>query len=111
MSYVRTRGEQLLYDAAGRPQHYLTGAGMLYDLLNMPVGSRQGQGFLNWQGQVVAWFGGAFAWDAAGVLAFAEGTVPQEGLVLPRTASLQMQPQPTAASLRPLLRPAAASPP
>ncbi len=76
LSYTRERSEQVFYDATGEPRHYLTGAGVLFNLSNTPVGSRQGLGLVNWQGQVKAWFDGAFAWDAAGVLAFAEGAAP-----------------------------------
>lgn len=76
LSYTRERSEQVLYDAIGEPHHYLTGASVLFNLSNTPVGSRQGLGLVNRQGQVKAWFDGAFAWDAAGVLAFAEGAAP-----------------------------------
>lgn len=76
LSYTHERSEQVLYDATGEPQHDLTGAGVHFNLSNTPVGSRQGLRLVNRQDQVKAWFDGAFAWDAAGVLAFAEGAAP-----------------------------------
>lgn len=97
---------RVLYDRAGEPRHYLTGAGVLFDLENTPVGAVQETRLLDRDGRVVAWFDGAFARDASGVLAFVKGAVPQGGLVLPKTAPLRARLAPTPAPLFPLLRPA-----
>ena len=93
---------RVLYDRAGAPQHYLTGAGALFGLDNVPVGTVQGGQVLQ-NGQVVAWFDGAFVWDASGVLAFVKGAAPQGGLTLPKTAPLRAKLAPTVAPLHPLL--------
>jgi hypothetical protein len=94
---------RILYDRTGAPQHYLTGAGALFDLADTPVATLQGGQLLNRQGRVVGWFDGAFAWDASGVLAFVKGAAPQGGLTLPKTAPLRAKPAPTPAPLWPLL--------
>lgn len=96
---------RILYDHTGAPQHYLTGAGVLFDLHNTPVGAVQGKQVLNRDGRVVGWFDGAFAWDASGVLAFVKGAAAQGGLALPKTAPLRAKLAPTPAPLYPLLRP------
>lgn len=97
---------RVLYDRTGEPQHYLTGAGVVFDLENAPVGTVQDVQVLNRNGEVVAWFDGAFVWDASGVLAFVKGAVPRGGLALPRTAPLRARLAPTPAPFFPLLRPA-----
>jgi hypothetical protein len=94
----------VLYDRTGAPQHYLTGAGVLFDLTNAPVGSLQDGQVLNSTGRIVAWFDGAFVWDASGVLAFVKGAKPQGGLVLPETAPLRARLAPTPTPLQPLLQ-------
>lgn len=94
--------KRVLYDRTGEPQHYLTGAGALFGLDNVPVGAVQGGQLLR-RGQVVAWFDGAFVWDASGVLAFVKGAVPRGGLTLPKTAPLRAKLTPTAAPMHPLL--------
>lgn len=94
---------RILYDRTGAPQHYLTGAGVLYDLSHTPVGTLQETRLLNRQGRVVAWFDGAFAWDASGVLAFVKGAAPQDELTLPRPMPLRVKPAPTPAPMWPLL--------
>lgn len=94
---------RVLYDRMGAPQHYLTGASVLFDLENTPVGTVQGEQVLNRSGRVVAWFDGAFVWDASGVLAFVKGAAPQGGLTLPKTAPLRAQLAPTTALMHPLL--------
>ena len=95
---------RILYDRTGAPQHYLTGAGVLFDLGNTPVGSVQDVQVLNRAGRVVAWFNGAFVWDASGLLAFVKGAKPKGGLVLPKTAPLRVKLAPTHAPLQPLLQ-------
>ena len=95
---------RILYDRTGAPQHYLTGAGVLFDLINTPVGSVQDAQVLNRAGRVVAWFDGAFAWDASGVLAFVKGAKPQGRLALPKTKPLRAKLAPTPAPLQPLLQ-------
>jgi hypothetical protein len=75
---------RILYDRTGAPQHYLTGAGVLFDLTNAPVSSVQDVQVLNRAGRVVAWFNGAFAWDGSGVLAFVKGAKPQGGWCCPK---------------------------
>ncbi len=94
--------KRVLYDRRGEPQHYLTGAGTLFDLWNTPAGAVQGGQVLQ-RGQVVAWFDGAFVWDVSGVLAFVKGAVPQGGLTLPKTAPLRAKLTPTVAPMHPLL--------
>jgi hypothetical protein len=96
---------RILYDKAGLPQHYLTGAGVLYSLENRFVGALQGEPglLLNLEGYPVAWFAEGFVWDASGVLAFVKGAVPQGDLALPRTVPLRAKLAPTPAPLRPLL--------
>lgn len=93
---------RILYDHTGAPQYYLTGAGVLFDLANAPAGAIQDGQVLNRAGRVVAWFDGAFVWDASGVLAFVKGAKPQGGLVLPKTAPLRAKLAPTPAPLHPL---------
>lgn len=97
-SFVR----RILYDRWGDPQHYLTGAGVLYGIDNAPVGAVQ-DGQLVRRGEVVAWFDGAFVRDASGVLAFVKGAAPQGGLALPKTAPLRAKLEPTTAPMHPLL--------
>lgn len=94
---------RILYDRTGTPQHYLTGAGALYDLTHTLVGTLQETQLLNRQGRVVGWFDGAFAWDTSGVLAFVKGAAPQGELTLPHPAPLRVKPAPTPAPLWPLL--------
>lgn len=101
---------RVLYDRAGEPRHYLTGAGVLFDLENAPVGTVQGVQVMNRNGEVVGWFDGAFAWDACGVLAFVKGAAPRGDLMLPKTAPLRVKLEPTPAPFHPLLRPAEPSP-
>ena len=93
---------RVLYDRTGAPQHYLTGAGALFSLGNVPVGSVQGGQVLQ-RGQVMAWFDGSFVWDASGVLAFVKGAAPQGDLTLPQTAPLRAKLTPTVAPMHPLL--------
>ena len=95
---------RVLYDRTGAPQHYLTGAGVLFDLSNKPVGAVQDAQVLNRTGRVVAWFDGAFVRDASGVLAFVKGAKPQGGLVLPKTAPLRARLAPSPAPRHPLLQ-------
>lgn len=95
---------RVLYNRAGEPGHYLTGAGVVFDLQNAPVGTVQDVQVLNRNGEVVGWFDGAFAWDALGVLAFVKGAVSQGGLALPKTAPLRARLEPTPAPFHPLLR-------
>ena len=94
---------RILYDHTGAPQHYLTGAGIVYDLTHTPVGTLQETQLLNRQGRVVGWFEGAFAWNASGVLAFVKGAAPEGELTLPQTMPLRVKLAPTPAPLCPLL--------
>lgn len=94
---------RVLYDRAGAPQYYLTGAGVLFDLANVPQGALQERQLLSLEGRIVAWFANGFVWDASGVLAFVKGATPQGDLALPKTAPLQARLAPTLAPLHPLL--------
>lgn len=96
----------ILFGSEGTPQHYLTGAGVLYTVENRVAGSVQdGQPgpVLTLAGRTVAWFDGSFVWDTSGVLAFVKGAVPLENLKLPRTTPLRAKLSPTPTPLRPLL--------
>lgn len=97
---------RILFDRSGAPQHYMTGAGVLYDLENRFVGSVQAgepEPVLNAEGRVVAWLAGGFVWDASGVLAFIKGATPQGELELPKTLPLRVPLFPSPAPLHPLL--------
>ncbi len=94
---------RVLYDRAGVPQHYLTGAGVLFDLANVPLGALQEGQLVSLEGRVVAWFGDGFVWDASGILAFVKGATPPGDLTLPKTAPLRARLAPTPAPLHPLL--------
>jgi hypothetical protein len=95
---------RVLYDRAGAPQLYLTGAGVLYTLRNEPVGFVQGELVTSPQGEPLGWFDGAFLWDVRGeLLGFVKGASPPEGLALPKTQPLRVRPQPTPAPFHPLL--------
>ncbi len=99
---------RVLYDRVGAPGLYLTGAGVLYTLLNEPVGFVQEEVVVSAVGAPLGWFDGAFLWDAAGeLLAFVKGARAPDGLsgfVLPETSPLRTRPQPTPAPVHPLLR-------
>lgn len=98
---------RVLYDREGAPEHYLTGAGVVYSMGNRFVGSVQAgepEPVLNAEGRVVAWMAGGFIWDASGVLAFVKGATPQGELKLPKTAPLRVPLSPTPAPLHPLLQ-------
>lgn len=95
---------RVLYDRAGAPQLYLTGAGVLYTLQNEPVGFVQGEVVASAQGALLGWFDGAFLWDARGeLLGFVKGATAPEGVDLPKTQPLRVRPQPTPAPFHPLL--------
>ena len=97
---------RILFDKRGAPQHFMTGAGVLYDLENRFVGSVQAgepEPVLNAEGRVVAWLEGGFVWDASGVLAFIKGATPQGELELPKTLPLRVPLFPSPAPLHPLL--------
>jgi len=97
---------RVLYDRAGKPQLYATGAGVLYTLHNEPVGFVRDEQVVSAQGGTLGWFDGSFFWDASGkVLGFVKGAAPQGGLALPRTEPLKLKPQPTPAPFHPLLTP------
>ncbi len=100
---------RVLYDRAGAPGLYLTSAGVLYTLLNEPVGFVQEEVVVSAKGAPLGWFDGAFLWDAAGeLLAFVKGARAPEGLEpgfdLPETRPLRTRPQPVPAPVHPLLR-------
>ncbi|WP_148221241.1 4-fold beta flower protein [Truepera radiovictrix] len=94
----------MLYDRAGAPQLYLTGAGVLYTLSNEPVGFVHGELVASPRGEPLGWFDGAFLWDVRGeLLGFVKGASAPAGFALPTPQPLRVRPQPTPASLHPLL--------
>lgn len=94
-----------IYDAAGEAFLYVTGAGVVYDAHNSPLGLVQNEQVVSANTAHLGWFDGAFLWDADGyVLGFVKGA-KAEGLELPQTKPLRFKPQPTPFALHPLLVP------
>ncbi len=105
---------RFLFNKQGDACYYLTGAGVLFDVMNQAVGRVQPEvgmvqadapaPVVGSQGELVAWFDDAFLWSLEGdLLAFVKGAKAQEGLLLPKTRKLAFVPEPQAVPFRPLL--------
>ena len=104
---------RFLFNQAGDIEFYLTGAGVIYNVLNEPVGIVQrGMSQLDAElepvtginGELVAWFDDNFLWNYDGeLLAFLKGAKPEVDFELPETQKLAFAPQPKAAPFKPLL--------
>lgn len=93
---------RVLFDRFGSPRLYLTGAGVVFSLLNEPLGWVQEEGVMDSRGRAVAWFDGSFLWDCNGyLLGFVKGATPAEGFALPRTQPLTAPLTPQKAPLVP----------
>lgn len=95
-----------IYDATGEAFLYVTGAGVLYDTANQPLGLVQDEQVVSADAAHLGWFDGKFLQGADGyVLGFVKGAKAQGGLELPQTKPLSFKPQPTPFVLHPLLVP------
>ena len=95
---------RVLYDKHGAPRLYLTGAGVVYNLQNEPLGFVADERVADVKGAPVAWFDGSFMWDLEGKLVgFIKGATPELGFALPKTQPLRVKPSPQRATLAPFL--------
>ena len=95
---------RVIYDKRGAPRLYLTGAGVVYNLRDEPLGFVNDERVADVRGAPVAWFDGSFLWDVEGkLLGFVKGAPPAPGFTLPTTQPLRVKPSPQRATLAPFL--------
>lgn len=111
---------RILFDQQGNAAFYLTGAGVMFNILNQGVGiiqrelglaiDAQLEPVTGSSGAIIAWFDDAFLWTTEGeLIAFVKGAKPEADLLLPKTKKLAFKPEPKTTPFKPLL--ARAAPP
>lgn len=100
---------QILFDQAGEPRFYLTGAGVLYTVRDEPIGFVQDGIVADVGGRARALFDGHFLRDLNGdLLAFVKGA--RGDIDLPPTRPLHHKPSPQRALLHPFIESVERSP-
>ena len=97
---------RFLFDKQGKACFYVTGAGVIFDADNTPLGTVWNEQVVGLSGEVLGWFDGRWWLDTSGrVLGFVKGAKADGGLELPQTQPPTFTPQPVAVPQHPLLVP------